>query len=178
MKYLKIPIDRIAVLIGHNGETKKYLEDKLGIKIEIDSRIGDIYIDDSNSEKILELMKLENIILAIGRGFSPEHAIRLINDDVDFFVFDINDYVSKKESHIRRLKSRIIGKNGKTKRVLEELTDSDISVYGHTVAVISEFIYLDIIKRAIDKLLSGSKHASVYRFVETNMKKLRMSERM
>ena len=76
------------------------------------------------------------------------------------------------------MKSRIIGKNGKTKRVLEELTDSDISVYGHTVAVISEFIYLDIIKRAIDKLLSGSKHASVYRFVETNMKKLRMSERM
>ena len=123
-------------------------------------------------------MKLENIILAIGRGFSPEHAFRLLNDDVDFFVFDINDYVGKKEAHVRRLKSRIIGKSGKTKRILEELTDSYISIYGHTVAVISEFINMDIIKKAIDRLLSGSKHATVYRFVEFNMKQIRLSERM
>jgi ribosomal RNA assembly protein len=170
-------MERIAILIGNNGETKKYLENKLGVEIEIDSKIGDISINDSDPEKILQILKLENIILAIGRGFSPEHAFRLLNDDVDFFVFDINDYTGKKEAHVRRLKSRIIGKNGKTKRVLEELTDSYISIYGHTVAVISEFINMDIIKKAIDKLLSGSKHASVYRFVEFNMRQIRLSER-
>jgi len=32
---------------------------------------------------------------------------------------------------------------------------------------------MDIAKKAIDKLLNGSKHATIYRFVETNMKKIR-----
>jgi ribosomal RNA assembly protein len=177
MKYLKIPMERVAILIGHNGVTKKNLEEKTGANIEIDSKSGEITINDNNIKNPLDILTLVNIINAIGRGFSPENAFKLFNNDNDLFIFNIHDYVGKKESHIRRLKSRIIGKNGKTKHVLEELTDSEISVYGHTVSIISNFVNMDIIKRAIDKLLSGSKHYTVYKFVEINMKKLRMEER-
>jgi len=178
MKYIKIPMERIAVVIGHNGETRRDLENKSGVRLEIDSRLGEIAIDDHNTEDPLQVLKLESIILAIGRGFSPEHAIKLFDDNTDLFIFDIHDYVSKKESHVRRLKSRIIGTEGKTKRVLEELTDSYISVYGHTVSIIADFISMDIAKRAIDKLLSGSKHATVYRFVESNMRQLRLDRKL
>ena len=178
MRYLKIPYERVAVLIGHDGETKKNLENKTGVKIEIDSNSGEVAIIDNNSEKTLEILKLESIILAIGRGFSPECAMKLLNDDFDFFVFDIRNYVGKKETHVRRLKSRIIGRKGKTKRVLEDLTDSYISVYGHTVSVIANFMIMDIIKRAIDKILSGSKHATVYRIVENNMKQFRLERKL
>ena len=178
MKYLKITMERIGVLIGHNGETKKDLEDKLGIKINIDSKNGEVNFDENNSTDPLTSLKVENIINAINRGFSPENAFLLFNDDADFFVFDLRDYAGKKETHIRRLKSRVIGREGKTKRVLEQLTNSKISVHGHTVSIISDIIRINILKKSIDMLLTGSKHATVYHFVEVQMKELKRSERL
>jgi ribosomal RNA assembly protein len=178
MKYLKIPIERIGVLIGHNGEVKKDFESRSGLKLEINSKDGEVVIDDHESKDPLMSLVMENVVKAIGRGFSPEKAELLFRDDADFFIFDLHDYVGKKDTHIRRLKSRVIGKEGKTKRVLEELTDSRISVYGHTISIISDMERMNILKKSIDLLLTGSKHATVYRFVETQMKELRRSRRM
>jgi len=177
MKYLKIPMDRVAILIGHNGETKDEIEKRSGLKIDIDSKLGEVVIDDHKVEDPLIIIKVENIVKAIGRGFSPQNAFVLFNDDSDFFIFDLYDYVGKKPSHIRRLKSRIIGREGKTKRVLEELTDSKISIYGHTISIISDIMKMNILKKSVDMLLTGSKHATVYRFVESQIKELRMEQR-
>jgi len=177
MKYLKIPLDRIGVLIGHNGETKKDLEDNFKIKLDIDSKSGEIEIDEHELKDPLLLVNLENIIKAIGRGFSPQNASRLKEENTDFFTFDLYDYVGKKNAQVRRLKSRVIGREGKTKHVLEELTDSKISVYGHTVSIISDIIKMNILKKSVDMLLTGSKHATVYRFVENQMKELRRAEK-
>jgi ribosomal RNA assembly protein len=177
MKYLKIPMERVAVLIGHNGETKYSLEERSGLKIDIDSKLGEVVIDDHEIEDPLMVIKIVNIVKAIGRGFSPQNALKLFDDDSDFFIFDLHDYVGKKPAHIRRLKSRIIGREGKTKRVLEELTESKISIYGHTISIISDIVRMNILKKSIDMLLTGSKHATVYRFVETQIKELRRAER-
>jgi len=178
MKYLKIPLERIGVLIGKNGEIKKYLESKSGLKIDIDSEQGEIVIDEHKLEDPLMLIKIENIITAIGRGFSPQNAFLLFSDDADFFVFDLYDYVGRKETHVKRLKSRIIGSEGKTKRVLESLTGSKISVYGHTISIISDIIKMNVMKKSIDMLLTGSKHATVYRFAENEIKKVKNAEKM
>jgi ribosomal RNA assembly protein len=177
MKYLKIPMDRVAILIGHNGETKFEIEKRSGLIIEVDSKLGEVVIDDHEAEDPLIVIKVENIVKAIGRGFSPQNSYRLFDDNEDFFIFDLYDYVGKKPSHIRRLKSRIIGREGKTKRVLEELTDSKISIYGHTIAIISDIFKMNILKKSIDMLLTGSKHATVYRFVENQIKELKMEQR-
>lgn len=178
MKYLKIPKERIGVLIGHNGETKKKIEELSQTTLEIDSAEGEITIDEHETSDPLLRLIVENVIRAIGRGFSPEHAMRLFKEDMDFFIFDIHDYVGKKDTHVRRLKSRIIGTGGKTKRTIENLTGADISVYGHTIALIADFESMDIAKKAIDMLLAGRKHASVYRYVEREMKKSRMGQRL
>ncbi|KYK32082.1 MAG: hypothetical protein AYK22_00555 [Thermoplasmatales archaeon SG8-52-3] len=177
MKYLRIPMERVAILIGHNGETKNEIEERTGVKIEIDSKLGEVIIDDHKIENPLIAIKVDNIVRAIGRGFSPQNAYRLFDDDSDFFIFDLHDYVGKKPAHIRRLKSRIIGREGKTKRVLEELTDSRISIYGHTISVISDIFKMNILKKSIDMLITGSKHATVYRFVESQIKELRMQQK-
>ena len=173
MKYLKIPMERVGVLIGHNGITRKKLEDFANVKLNIDSKLGEVSIDDHKNFDPISIIKIENIILAIGRGFSPENAYKLFNDDYEFYLFDIRDYVGNKINHIKRLKSRIIGKNGKTKNVLEKLTNSYISVYGHTIAIIASFENIDILKKAIDKLLVGSRHSTIYRYIESSMKKQR-----
>jgi ribosomal RNA assembly protein len=176
MKYLKIPKERIGVLIGHDGETKKMIEEMAQIHIEIDSAEGEVTIDEHKVKDPLLALQVEDVVRAIGRGFSPEHAMRLFKEDTDFFIFDVHDYVGKKATHVRRLKSRIIGRNGKTKHIIESLTGADISIYGHTVSVIADFESIDIAKKAIDMLLSGSKHSNVYRFVEREMKKLRRGQ--
>jgi len=178
MKYLKIPMDRIGALIGHKGETKKEIEEKTGVLLDIDSKSGEVTIDDHDKKDPIGTINAENIIKAIGRGFSPENALYLLKENSDFFVFNLQDYVGKKDKHIRRLKSRVIGREGKTKNVIEQLTDAKISVYGHTISIISDMLRMNILKKSIDMLLTGSKHATVYRFVETQMKEVRREEKM
>jgi ribosomal RNA assembly protein len=169
-------MDRVAVLIGQNGKTIEFLEKKTKVPVSVDSETGEVVIDNHETEDPFTVFKVENIIRAIGRGFSPKIAFKLLDDSFDFFIFDIHDYVKKKSSHVHRVKGRIIGTKGKTKRNLEHLTGSFISVYGHTVAVIGYIVDLDITKKAIDKLLQGSKHATVYHFVEQSMKELRLHQ--
>ena len=176
MKYVRIPKERIGVLIGHNGETKNKIEKISTVKLDIDSDEGEVVIDEHETNDPLLCLKTEDVVRAIGRGFSPEHALKLFNEDTDFFIFNIHDYVGKKENHVRRLKSRIIGRNGKTKRLVENLTGAHISIYGHTVSIIADMENMDITKRAVDMLLSGSKHFKMYRFIEREMKKLRMRQ--
>ena len=173
MKYIKIPKDRIGVLIGPKGSIKAEIEKTSTTILDINSDNGEIVIDDHASSDPVMSLKTEDVIRAIGRGFSPEHAMRLFAEDAEFYLFDLRDYVGRRDTHIRRLKSRMIGSNGKTKRYIERLTGANISVYGHTIAVIADIDAMEITRRAIDMLLSGSKHYTVYAFIEREMKKKR-----
>jgi rRNA processing protein Krr1/Pno1 len=46
-----------------------------------------------------------------------------------------------------------------------------------SVSIISDINRINILKKSIDMLLTGSKHATVYRFVENQIRELRMEER-
>src|SRR5512136_832220 len=178
MKYIHIPKDRVGVLIGKDGETKKTIERISQMNIEIDSEEGDVSFNEQEAKDPLIPLKVEDVIRAIGRGFSPDDAFRLFGEDTELFIFDIYDYVGKRESHLIRVKSRVIGREGKTRRVIEGLTGGILAIYGHTVAVIADFESMDIAKKAIDMLLSGSEHPTVYRYLEREMKKYHLSRRI
>ena len=51
-EFVKIPQDRLGVLIGKDGEVKRLIEKKLSIKLEIDSEEGlvNIYQKDGAAE--------------------------------------------------------------------------------------------------------------------------------
>lgn len=174
MRYVRIPKERVGVLIGHNGETKQSIEERAHVHLEIDSEEGEVTINDMKTQDPLIGLKVEDIVRAIGRGFSPEAAFRLFKDDVELYIFDIYDYAGKTESHLERVKARVIGRDGKTKRVIESITGSNVVIYGHTVGLIADFEGMDIAKRALDMLLAGSQHPTVYRFLEREMKKVRL----
>ncbi len=166
---LKITKDRIAVLIGTKGETKKELEKETGCRIDVDSKEGDVIITGKDA---INMFALREVIKAIARGFNPDLAKQLLKQDYILDVISLNDY-SKEKSHQQRLKGRVIGMDGKSRHTIEELTECYISVYGKTIAVIGKIEMVGICKRAIETLLAGSPHANVYKWLERQRRLMR-----
>jgi ribosomal RNA assembly protein len=171
---VRIPGERIGVLIGKNGETKELIEKRTGVKLLIDSEEGEVEIDHSHATDPSMAIVVTNIVTAIGRGFAPSKAIKLLENDCYLQILDIRDYVGKKMEHVERMRARVIGTHGKTREVFEELTGADISIYGNTVAIIGTGLQLDIARRGMDMLLSGSEHAAVYHFLENKRAQLKV----
>lgn len=167
---LKIPRERLAVLIGKSGEIKTKIERATKTKIKVDSDEGDIFI---TGEDGLSIYAANEIITAIGRGFNPKRAMLLLKGDYVYEQINMNDYAKTKKT-LQRLKGRVIGAEGKCRKLIEELADCDICVYGKTIGIIGETECVAVAKRAIESLLMGSQHASVYRWLEKqrhNLKK-------
>lgn len=175
MRYVRVPMDRIGVVIGPDGETKELIEKRGQVALDVDSETGEVEIDDHEAEDPLMPLMAEEVVKALGRGFSPEHAMKLFNDDYYLQIFDVHDYVGKKKKNVERMVGRVVGANGKTRRIVEEMTGAHLSIYGHTVAMISDIDSMEAAKTAIDMLLSGSEHASVYRFLENKRREQRMA---
>jgi len=173
--FLKIPRERIGVLIGLNGEIKKYIERTLLVKLEIESETGGVKIVlAENVEDPSLLFKAKDVVNAIGRGFSPELAFRLIRDEEAFLdIIDLRAIFGKSESDIRRVKGRIIGMEGKTRRIIEELTETNVCVYGYTVGLIGDIEQVQAAREAIQMLIRGSLHNTVYRFLHRKRRELK-----
>jgi ribosomal RNA assembly protein len=173
--FVKIPTERVGVLIGPDGTTKKNIESKLSVTLDIDGDSGGVTI--SLAEKAPDpssLFRAKDVVTALGRGFSPEHAFRLIRDeDTILDVIDLRSVFGRSETDINRVKGRIIGMNGKTRRLIEELTDSNVAVYGHTVSLIGNIDQAEAAREAIQMLIRGSMHGTVYRFLHRKRSELK-----
>ena len=166
MQYLKIPKERISILVGVKGEVKREIEKKTGIELRIDSEEGTVDIDESSAIDPVYALKVRDVVKAIARGFNPKTAMEIVDNDLYFSLIDIREYTGKKPKRIREMKGRLIGKEGKTKRIIQDLGNCSISIYGHTVGIIADAEDLDCARNAIDMILSGSKHASVHGYLE------------
>lgn len=173
--FVKIPKNRIGALIGPNAVTKELIEKKLNIQLDVDSESGDININlSTEATDPSVLFRAREVISAIGRGFSPEKARRLLEDEeTTLLVIDLRDYVGKSESDIKRLSGRIIGREGKTRRLVEELTDTYVSIYGHTIGIIGTMEEAEIARQAVEMFIRGRLHTSVYRFLHAKRRELK-----
>ncbi|HSU72418.1 MAG TPA: KH domain-containing protein [Candidatus Binatia bacterium] len=169
---LRIPKDRIAVLIGTKGAGKRQLEKETHCELTVDSAEGVVNLEGKDA---LGLYVCREIVLAIGRGFSPDIAKFLLKPDYGIELLSIRDF-AKNEGESIRLKGRVIGEAGKSRRTVEELTGVHITVYGKTIGLIGELEMLPIARKAVESLLSGQKHASVYHWLEQRRKELRKRE--
>ncbi|UCH88944.1 MAG: RNA-processing protein [Thermoplasmata archaeon] len=173
MQLIKIPKDRIGVLIGIDGKIKEEIEEKSGINIDVDSESGDVKLDVKDEAEPVMVLKVADIVNAIAVGFSPERAFRLFGEEIYFTYFDIRNYVGKDPKHVRRIRARIIGTEGKTRRIIEDLSGADISIHRNYIGVIGDLIELDVAKNAVDMVLNGSEHSSVYRYLENKRREFK-----
>jgi ribosomal RNA assembly protein len=166
MEIVRIPEARVKNLIGTDGKTKKLLENKCKVKIEVDSE-GEVQIEGEIAEEFFA----KDVVKAIGRGFDPNDALRILDDNYQFELIDLKE-VLKNEKAVKRIKARIIGEKGKMKTEIEEATDSRISVYGFTVGIISQHDTIVYATEAINKLINGSEHARVFGYLAKAKKEI------
>ncbi|RLG37897.1 MAG: RNA-processing protein [Candidatus Alkanophagales archaeon] len=166
--YVRIPQDRIGVLIGKGGSTKAELESRTSSRIEVDSRDGSVVI---RTRDPLMALRVVDVVRAIARGFSPEKAFALLDDDAR--ILDIISLSYLSENALRRVKGRIIGRGGRTRQHIEELTGTKISVYGKTTSIIGYPEQVRVARAAVEMLVNGTPHGAVYSYLERKRRELR-----
>ena len=172
--YERVPLDRIGVLIGDKGRIKLEVMKKTRTIIKVDSANGTVIIEpEAGDVPPYMVMKARDFVRAIAYGFSPEKAMRIIDEDAVLEVIDLKQYVGDAPNHLQRVKGRIIGEKGKARRIIEEMTGTNISIYGTYVAIIGDYESAQVAKEAIEMLIQGRQHSTVYRFIDREMFKLR-----
>ena len=172
--FVRIPKERVGILIGPEGKVKQYIEERLKVKLDVDSE-GSVTI--TLSEKASDpslLLKAKDVVTAIGRGFSPDVTFRLIRNEDDIFdMIDLRQIFGRSESDIKRIKGRIIGADGKTRKLIEELTEANVVVYGHTVGFIGNFEQVDAARNAAQMIIEGCQHHTVYKYLQRKRTELK-----
>lgn len=177
----KIPQDRIGVLIGRNGETRKRLLKASGAKrLDIDSESGDVMVEwgEPGTFDPIKAMKLPDVIKAVGRGMAPKRAILLLEDEYYFELIDLKGFVGKRSNQQRRVRGRIIGSNGRIRRLIEQNTGTEISIYGSTVVIVGAEHGLAVARMAVERLAGGAEHGSVISQMERQTRDLRMASKV
>ncbi len=163
----RVPKDRIGVIIGKNGTTKKIIEKKTHTRIIVDSENNLVRIlSKETGERILDAYKAQAAITAIARGFSEKKALKLLEPDYQLEIIEIPG--SPKRTEI--IRGRLIGKKGKFRQYLEEKLNCYISIRGNTVAVIASSENLPLVINAINMIIEGRKHATVVNYLEQQLK--------
>jgi len=164
---IKIPLDRVGALVGKEGVVKSEIERRCGVALEIDGKTGDARIS-YKPDALIESnpFKAFDIVSAIARGFSPQRAFQLLEEEKILNVIDLREYAGKSENAMLRIKSRLIGSDGKARKIIEDLSGALVSIYGHTVAIIGEPDASSVAKEAIDKLAKGGTHKATYEMLQ------------
>lgn len=163
---VRVPADRLGAIVGKNGRVRRRVEKLTNTKIKINSEGLVTITSPENTEDPVLAWKARDMIRAMARGFSPSRALTLIDEEARLVVISLREYVGSSPSQLKRVAGRIIGMNGRTRRVIEEITESVVSVYGHTVSVIGADPGLQYANRAISMLIGGAPHSAIYKYLE------------
>lgn len=142
---------------------KEKLEDNL--KVKITNRGKEISIEGSPKEEYYA----EKVIEALDFGFSFSTAILIKKGDFTFEVLNIKDYTKRKD--LERIRARIIGKGGKTLKVLHDLTECYFELNENRVGIIGISEHIKNAEEAVISIIKGAKQTNVYNFLERNREK-------
>ncbi|MEX0920428.1 MAG: KH domain-containing protein [Candidatus Pacearchaeota archaeon] len=144
-------------------KNKKKIEKILNIKIEnrgkeiiIESKPEDEYI----AEKVLEALEF---------GFPFSVAMMIKEHSYSFEIINIKDHTNRKD--LKRVRARIIGKDGGTLKTLNELTKCYFEMKDNFVAIIGDPEHTKNAHEAIILIIKGSKQANVYNHLERHQPK-------
>ena len=173
---IRIPRERLGVLIGENGAMRGEIEARSGVSLRIESETGEVWVDSTKAFDPALALQAAEIVKAIGRGFAPERALRLFQQDAYLEIHDIDELAGKNVHHPERVRARLIGTHGRTRVTVEEMTGAFLSIYGKTVGIIGEPEELELAREAVLMLVRGAPQNAVYKWLTRKRRELRLKE--
>jgi ribosomal RNA assembly protein len=166
VREVRIPEERVGVLIGEDGEIKDRIQKDTDTELTLEDNNVKIEGDP------LDEMTAQKIVKAIGRGFNPEKALKLVEEQYEFHQININEFEESRNGQ-ERLKGRVIGRDGETRKHIEKMTDVDLSIYGKTVGFVGHIRNIEVAQGAVKQLLNGSSHSTAYNYLEKNQDRIK-----
>ncbi|MDD1634583.1 MAG: KH domain-containing protein, partial [Methanomicrobiales archaeon] len=74
--------------------------------------------------------------------------------------------IAETTAQLERIRGRIIGRDGRSREQIEEMTGTQISVFGKSVAMIGGHEQLKTARTAIEMLVNGVPHETVFSFLD------------
>jgi len=145
------------------SKNKKLLERKLKVKLQIKNSEIEI-----NGEE-LRVYIAEKVIEAIERNFPIKVALLLIEEN--YILEDIPIKSITRKKNLSQVKSRLIGKKGKTLRIISEISNCYLSLHENVISIIGPSDNIKDITTAIKNLIRGSKQSNIYLYLEKTKKK-------
>jgi ribosomal RNA assembly protein len=157
--FVRIPEERVRIF-KRDKKFKENLEKFTESKIRFNE---DVEIE---CEDTLKLLRIKLVVQAFGRGFDSEASMNLLDEDYYLEIIEIKEYSGKSRERMLTLKGRVIGTQGKTKKMLEDISETKLAIYGKTICIIGTWDRVMIAKKAIEMILTGRLHTTVYKFLE------------
>ncbi|RLE66679.1 MAG: RNA-processing protein [Thermoprotei archaeon] len=168
-----VPKERLGVIIGKSGATRRKIEDLCNVKLWIDSANNEVVIMPRNEKTtIADMMKAKNILQAIALGFNSKTAFSLLDEMVILEYIDLGE-VARNKADLKRIKGRIIGEEGKARRMIEELSGAKLVIGEKHVGIIGDYEQVRIAREAVEMLISGRQHKTVYDFLRRQRHELK-----
>lgn len=165
IEVVSIPEQRMRILNSDKKLVKK-IEDLGDVKIMLEEGVV------IESDDAIKALRVKSVVKAFGRGFGIEDALYLLDDEYELCIIDAKDFAGKSSDRLDDLRGRVIGREGKTKNIIEKLANVKLSIYGKTISIIGKWDCVRCASQAVHMLLEGRKHGSVYRFLEEHIKKI------
>ncbi len=151
-------------------QNKEKLEKALKVKISYSRK--DVVVNGDAINEYVALLVIESIDL----GFTAEQALLLCNEDFVFEKINIKDITKRHD--LERVRGRIIGTKGKTKNLLETLSDCFICLHDNIIGIIGRAEDIEKAMAALTSIIQGAKQSKVYSQLERmrSKEKLKMNE--
>jgi len=153
---VEISISNLKKIISSKKEIEKSL------KVSITYNNNTVNIQGSAQQEYIA----QEIIKALDYDFPKSDALLLLDENFLFEEINIKDYSKSKD--FQRIRSRIIGKKGKTLRTLSNLTECHFQIKDNKIAIIGESQNIKNAQDSLISLIRGSKQSNIYNFLERN----------
>ncbi len=141
-------------------KNKKKLEKVLNLKIS--NRGKEVSIDGSAEDEYVG----EKVIDALNFGFPFSAAVAIKKNNLEFQKINIKEHTHRKD--MKSIRARLIGKAGKTLKVLSDLTECYVELKDNQMGVIGAPESMENSQNAIIAIIKGAKQTNVYSHLEKN----------
>jgi ribosomal RNA assembly protein len=173
MWFFAIPPEKASTLLREGGRIRRIVEESYGVSLRVDEETGGVSVSYTPEKAADAYLAITKIMSAISTGFDEPHIREMIERDLSFISIDLEELVGSDKSTLTRIKGRIIGERGKAKQKIESVTGCSLSIYGNKVGILGPPEMVDIASEAVQRLSGGLQHQTVYRFMESRMRRMK-----